>query len=202
MAELLAERGVIVTAETIRRWSREFGQADANTLRRRRPRPGDNWHLDEVFMTINGATHSLWRAGDQDGHVLDLLVQRRRSKAAAKQFFRRLRTGRQYGPRVLSTDTRASDGAAKREVLPRVAHRQHQRRNKRAEHAHQPTRARERRMRRCKRPGQAQRFLAASGPSAAHCRPRRHRLTAPTYRATRAARFATWRAVTGVPALA
>ncbi len=112
MAELLAARGVIVTAETIRRWSREFGQADAHTLRRRRARPGDNWPLDEVFMTINGATHSLWRAVDQDGHVRDLLVQRRRSKAAAKQCFRRLRTGLQYGPRVLSTDTRERRGGA------------------------------------------------------------------------------------------
>ena len=87
--ELLAERGVIVTYETIRQWSRKFGQAYANRLRRRRPRPGDKWHLDEVFMRINGATHSLWRAVDQDGMVLDILVQYRRDAAAARKFFRR-----------------------------------------------------------------------------------------------------------------
>jgi len=155
-----------------------------------------------VFITINGATHYLWRAVDQDGNVLDILVQSRRSKAAAKQFFRRLLKGLQYVPRVLITDKRASYGAAKREVLPSVEHRQHKRLNNRAENAHQPTRERERRMRRFKSPGHAQRFLAASGPIASHFRPRRHRLTAPTYRETRAERFATWRAVTGVPALA
>ena len=95
-----------------------------------------------MFITINGATHYLWRAVDQDGNVLDILVQSRRSKAAAKQFFRRLLKGLQYVPRVLITDKRASYGAAKREVLPSVEHRQHKRRNNRAENAHQPTRER------------------------------------------------------------
>ena len=130
-----------------------------------------------------------------------MLVHSRRDKAAAKQFFRRLLKELADVPRVVITDTLASDGAAKREVLPRVEHRQHQRRNNRAEHAHQPTRERERRMRRFKRPRHAQRFLASDGPSTSHCRPRRHRLPA-AYRATRAARYATWRAVTGTPALA
>lgn len=105
-------------------------------------------------------------------------------------------------PRVVITDKLASDWAAKREVLPSVEHRQHQRLNNRAEHAHQPTRERERRMRCFKRPGHAQRCLAAYGPIAAHCHPRRHRLTAAAYRQTRHERFATWRAVTGVSALA
>ncbi len=121
--ELLAERGVLVTDETVRQWSRKFGQSDAHTLRGRRPRPGDTWPLDEVFMRSNGVTHSRWRAVDQEGNVRDIPVQRRRNKAAAKQFFRRLRKGLQYVPRVLITDTLASDGAAKREVLPRVEHR-------------------------------------------------------------------------------
>ena len=121
--ELLAERGVIVTYETIRRWCQKFGQAYANTLRRRRPRPGDQWHLDEVFIAINGATHYLWRAVDQDGTVLDILVQRRRNKAAAKKFFRKLLKGLQYIPRVLITDKLASYGAAHHEMLPRVEHR-------------------------------------------------------------------------------
>ncbi len=200
--ELLAERGVLVTDETVRQWCRTFGQAYANALRRRRPRPGDTWHLDAVFIPINGQQQYLWRAVDQEGNVLASLVHSRRNKAAARKFFRRLLKDRAYVPRVISTDKRASYGAARREVLPRVEHRQHKRLHNRAEHAHQPTRERERRMRRFKRPGHAQRFLAAYGPIASHCRPRRHRLAAPAYRATRTARFAIWRAVTGTPAMA
>ncbi len=200
--ELLAERGVILTYETVRQWCRKFGQAYANTLRRRRPRPGDKWHLDEVFVSINGVQHYLWRAVDQDGTVLDLLVQSRRDKAAAKKFFRRLLKDLAYVPRVVITDKLASYGAAKREVLPSVEHRQHKRLSNRAENSHQPTRERERRMRRFKSPGHAQRFLAAYGPIAGHFRPRRHRLIAEAYRETRAERFAIWRAVTGTPAMA
>jgi putative transposase len=86
--ELLFERGVIVTYEAIRTWRRKFGQPYANQLRRRHPRPGDKWHMDEVFLTIKGEFHYLWRAVDQDGNVLDILVQRRRDKKAAKKFFR------------------------------------------------------------------------------------------------------------------
>jgi putative transposase len=180
--EILAERGVVVTYETIRQWCRKFGQTYANELRRRRPRPGDKWHLDEVFISINGETHYLWRAVDQDGEVLDILVQRRRNKAAAKKFLRKLLSGLEYVPRVLITDKLASYGAAKREVLPSVEHRQHKGLNNRAENSHQPTRERERRMGRFKSPGHAQRFLAAYGPIAAHFRPRRHRLPAAHYR--------------------
>jgi len=200
--ELLAERGVILSYETVRQWCRKFGQAYANDLRRRRPRPGDKWHLDEVFITINGTQHYLWRAVDQEGNVLAILVQSRRDKAAAKKFFRRLLKDLTYVPRVVITDKLASDGAAMREVLPSVEHRRHQGLNNRAENAHQPTRERERRMRRFKDPGHAQRFLAAYGPIAGHCRPRRHRLSAPDYRQTRDQRFATWRVVTGTPAMA
>ncbi len=195
--ELLAERGVLLTYETVRQWCRKFGQADANGLRRRRPRPGDKWHLDEVFISINGAQHYLWRAVDQDGTVLDILVQSRRDRAAAKKFFRRLLKRLTYVPRVVITDKLASYGAARREVLPSVEHRQHKRLNNRAENSHQPTRERERRMRRFKSPGHAQRFLAAYGPIAGHFRPRRHRLTAAAYRETRTERFQTWHAVTG-----
>ena len=200
--ELLAERGVFLTYETIRQWCRKFGQGYANALRRRRPQPGDKWYLDEVFVSINGVTHYLWRAVDQDGTVLDILVQSRRDKVAARKFFRRLLKQLAYVPRVLITDKLASYGAAKREVLPSVEHRQHRRLNNRAENSHQPTRERERRMRRFKSPGHAQRFLATYGPIAAHFRPRRHRLTAEAYRETRAARFTTWRAVTGAQAMA
>jgi len=196
--ELLAERGVIVTYETIRQWCGKFGQAYANELRRRRPRPGDKWHLDEVFISINGVQHYLWRAVDQQGKVLDILVQRRQDTAAAKKFFRRLLKDLQYVPRVLITDKLASYGAAHRAVLPRVEHRRHKGLNNRAENSHQPTRERERRMRRFKSPGHAQRFLAAYGPIAGHFRPRRHRLTAAAYRHQRDQAHVTWREVTGV----
>jgi len=144
---------------------------------------------------------SLWRAVDQDGTVRDILVQRRWDKAA-KKFLRRLRKGRAYVPRVIISDKLASYGAAKRDVLPSVEHRQHKRLHNRAEHAHQPTRERERRMRRCKSAGHAQRFLAAYGLIASHFRPRRHRLTAAAYRQHRDQAHATWRAVTGVAAAA
>ena len=116
--ELMAERGVILTYEAVRYWCRKFGQAYANQLRRRRPRPGDKWHLDEVFLTIHGEQHYLWRAVDQEGNILDILVQRRRDKKAAKKFFRKLLKGLTYVPRVIITDKLKSYGAAKREILP------------------------------------------------------------------------------------
>ncbi len=146
--------------------------------------------------------HYLWRAADQDGNVLDILVQRHRNTAAAKKFLRRLLNDLAYVPRVVITGKLASYGAAKREVLPSVEHRQHKRLNNRAENSHQPTRERERRMRRFKSPGHAQRFLAAYGPITAHFRPRRHRLTAAAYRETRTERFQTWHAVTGTTVVA
>ena len=125
-------------------------------------------------------------------------MQRRRNRAAAKKVFRTLLSGLQYVPRVLITDKLASYGAAKREVLPSVEHRQHNGLNNRAENSHQPTRERERRMRRFKSPGHAQPFLAAYGPIAAHFRPRRHRLPAHAYRQARKERFATWCQVAGL----
>ncbi len=200
--ERLAERGVLVTDETVRQWCRKFGQQYANALRRRRPRAGDTWHLDEVFIRLNGETHYLWRAVDQDGNVLDILVQARRDTHAAVQFLRKLLKGLAYVPRVLITDKLASYSAAQRAILPSVEHRRHKGLNNRAENSHQPTRERERRMRRFKSPGHAQRFLAAYGPIASHCRPRRHRLTAAASRQTRTERFASWRAVSGSPAMA
>ena len=200
--ELLAERGVIVSYETVRQWCRKFGQQYANALCRRRPRPGDKWHLDEVFIRINGEQHYLWRAVDQDGNVLDLLVQSRRDAVAARKFFRKLLKRLSYVPRVVITDKLASYGAARREVLPSVEHRRHKGLNNRAENSHQPTRERERRMRRFKSPGHAQRFLASYGPIASHFRPRRHRLTATAYRQRRDRAFATWREVTGMAAAA
>jgi putative transposase len=173
--ELILARGVIMTYEAIRKWCRKFGQAWANQLRRRRPRAGDTWHRDEVFLTINGERHYPWRGVDQDGTALDMLVQRRRDKEAAKTFFRKLLKGLSYVPRVIITDKLVSYGAAKRELLPSVEHRQHRHLNNRAENSHQPIRQRERTMQRFKSAGHAERFRSAYGPIAQHFRPRRHR---------------------------
>jgi putative transposase len=148
--EAMAGRGVLVSYETVRRWCDKFGKQYADGLRKRRARTGDKWHLDEVFLKINGVTHYLWRAVDQNGVVLDILVQPKRDRFAAIRFFRKLLrvTGRK--PRVIITDKLRSYGAAKRVVMPGVAHRQHRYLNNRAENSHQPTRERERRMRRFK----------------------------------------------------
>jgi transposase-like protein len=123
--ELMLERGIVVSHETIRRWCGKFGQIYANALRRRQPQPRDKWHLDEVFIKINGRLQYLWRAVDQDGHVLDILVQNRRDKAAARRFFRRLLKKTRTVPRVIITDKLRSYGAAHREVMPSVEHRSH-----------------------------------------------------------------------------
>jgi putative transposase len=200
--ELMAARGVVLSYETVRQWCRKFGQQYANQLRRRRAPTGDKWHLDEVFLKINGRLHYLWRAVDQDGHVLDILVQSRRNKAAAKKFFRKLLKGCQYVPRVLITDKLASYRAAKQELLRQVEHRQHKRLNNRAENSHQPTRQRERIMRRFKSPGHAQRFLAAHGLIRDHFCPRRHHLGAQQYREVRQERFAVWNTIAGAHAAA
>ncbi len=196
--ELLAQRGIVVTYESVRQWCLKFGQTYANELRRRRPSCGDKWHLDEVVLSIRGKKHFLWRAVDQQGNVLDILVQSRRDKKGAKRFFRKLLKGLEYVPRVIITDKLASYGAAKREILPGVEHRQQKRLNNRAENSHQPTRLRERKMRRFKSVGHAQRFLAAFGPIYEHFQPRRHRLSAQDYRATLQSRFQVWDEVTRV----
>jgi len=193
--ELLAERGIIVTYETVRQWCLKFGQQYATQLRRRRAKTGDKWHMDEVFVKINGKTSYLWRAVDQHGNVLDILVQSRRNKAAARKFLRKVLKGCQYLPRVMITDKLGSYEAAKKEVMPSVEHRQHKRLNNRAENSHQPTRQRERTMRRFKSAGHAQRFLSAFGPIREHFCPRRHRLRAEEYRRERVRRFLAWNEV-------
>jgi putative transposase len=153
--------------------------------------------LDEVLLTINGKRHYLWRAVDQDDNVLDILVQRRRNKKAAKKFFKKLLKGLQYVPSVLITDKLKSYAAAKREVMPGVDHRPSRYRNNRCENSHRPTRERERRMQRFKSSGHAQRFLSAYGPIAQHVRPRRHLLSATEYRDEMRNRFASWAEITG-----
>jgi putative transposase len=116
---LLAERGVTVSYETVRRWCRKFGGSFAHAMRRRRPRPGDKWHMDVVFIRIQGVQHYLWRAVDQDGVVLDMLVQPWQDARAAERFFKKLLKGLQYVPQVIVTDKLKSYGAAHRDVLPR-----------------------------------------------------------------------------------
>src|SRR5215207_3884509 len=161
MDELLAARGIVVSHETVRQWGRKFGQDFANQIRRRLPCAGDKWHLDEVEVKIAGQKHWLWRAVDQDGFVLDVLVQRRRDKRAAKRLLRKLLKRQCRAPRVMITDKLASYNAAKGEVMPSVEHRRHKGLNNRAENSHQPTRRRERQMKRFTSAGQAQRFLSA-----------------------------------------
>ena len=195
VVELMLAGGVVLSAETIRRWCAKFGQAYANQLRRRRAPPGDRWHLDEVFIRINGTIHYRWRAVDRHGNVLDILVQSRRDAKAAKKFFRRLLKGLQYVPRVLVTDKLASYGAAHRVVLPSVNHRRSRYLNNRAENSHQPTRVRERVMKRFASAGQAQRFLFAFSHIREHFRPGRHLMSAPQWRTEMTDRFAVWHQV-------
>jgi putative transposase len=196
--ELMLERGVVVSYETVRRWCVKFGQAYANSPCRRRPRPGDKWHLDEVFIKINGERTYLWRAVDADGNVLDILVQSRRDKAAARRFLRRPLKTTAAVPRVIMTDKLASYGAAHREVMPLVEHRSHKGLNNRAENSHQPTRQREHAMKGFRSAGAAQRFLSAFTGISPHFRPHRHLMTAGRHCLAMSIRFAIWNHVTGV----
>ena len=198
---ILAARGIIVSHETIREWSLRFGRGYANSLKRRRPKPGDKWFLDEVFVRIRGKLHYLWRAVDQHGNVLDVLVQSRRNTKAAKRFFRKLLKGLCYAPGVIVTDKLGSYAAAKSEVLSGAEHRQSRYLNNRCEVSHQPTRRHERRMRRFKSVRQAQQFLAIHTQIHNHFQLRRHRLSASEYRIARDRAFATWRDATGTALL-
>jgi putative transposase len=198
--ELLFERGITVTYESIRAWCATFGSAYARQLRRREPRPGDKWYMDEVFIKVNGQMRYLWRAVDQDGRVLDILVQNKRDARAAKRFFRKLLKDLEYVPRVIVTDKLRSYGAAHREVMPSVEHRSSKYLNNRAENSHQPTRQRERAMKNFRSTGAAQRFLAAFSRISSHFRPRRHLITASNYRTEMTERFRIWKTVTGAPA--
>ena len=200
--EMLAARGIIVSHETVRQWARKFGQALANQVRRRLPGAGDKWHLDEVVIMIAGVKHWLWRAVDQTGIVLDVLVQSRRDQRAAKHLLRKLLKRQGRAPRVMITDKLASYSAAKREVMPGVEHRQHKGLNNRAENSHQPTRRRERQMKRFKSAGQAQRFLSTHDQINNLFPLCREHVTATEYRAARTRAFGLWAEVSGVTAAA
>jgi putative transposase len=194
--EMLIERGVDVTYETIRQWSIKFGAQYARRLKRRQGRLGDTWHLDELFLTINGQRQYLWRAVDQDGDVIDILVQPRRDAVAARRFFRRLLKSQRHEPFRLVTDKLGSYRAAHRTVMPLVNHDTVRYANNRAEESHRSTRQRERQMKRFKSAGQAQRFLHVHGMIENLFRLGRHRLRAVHHRMLRARSFATWAEVT------
>src|SRR5918992_434627 len=157
--DLLAERGLEVSYETVRRWVLKFGPAIARNLRRLRPRPSPRWHLDEMMVRIAGKHMYLWRAVDDEGEVLDVLVQRRRDKAAALKLMRKLLKKQGVAPAVVTTDKLRSYGAAFAELGLPARHEQGLRKNSRAEVSRQPVRRRERTMQRFKSPGSAQRFI-------------------------------------------
>jgi putative transposase len=184
--------------ETIRQWGLKFSREFANRIRRRAPCGGDIWHLDEVVITMAGKKHWLWRAVDQEGFVLDVLVGSLPDKKAAKRLFRKLLTKQGRAPRVLITDKLKSYAAVKREIMPGVQHRQHKGLNNRAENSHQPTRRRERIMKRFKSPRQVQRFLSTHDQIAnvfARCA---NQDTAAKFHSARNQAFTTWAEVTGI----
>ena len=194
--DLLAERGIIVSYETIRIWCQKFGPGYARNLKGRQGRLGDTWHLDEVFIRINGQQHYLWRAVDQDGDVIDILVQPCRDQRAAERFFRRLLRGQGKEPFRIVTDKLRSYSAALRRILGEVAHSTERYANNRAEVSHQPTRQRERQMRRFKSAGQAQRFLSLHGVVQNLFRVGRRLLRSTNHRLLRSRSFGVWRTVT------
>jgi putative transposase len=190
--ELLAERGIIVTYETVRQWCQKFGPDYARKLKKRQGRLGDAWYLDEVFITIQGDQHYLWRAVDQDGDTIDILVQRRRNQKAAIRFFRRLLKGQGGEPRWLVTDKLRSYDAAHRTIMPTVTHINHVYANNRAEVSHQPTRQQEYHMRGFSSSTHAQRFLTWHGLTQNPFRLGRHLMRAVHYRLLRTQAFQVW----------
>jgi putative transposase len=163
--DLLGARGIIVSHQSVRLWAKKFGRCFANTVRRRTAgKLGDKWHLDEIVVTIGGKKYWLWCAVDQQGFVLDVLVQSRRNAKAAKRLMKKLLKGQCHSPRVMITDKLRSYGAAKRDIMPGVEHRSQKGLNNRAENSHQPTRRRERIMKGFKSARHLQRFVPFTIP--------------------------------------
>ncbi|MEU0837836.1 IS6 family transposase [Streptomyces sp. NPDC005969] len=197
VGELMLQHGAIVSHETVRRWCLKFGRSYVDGLRRRRPAAGDKWHLDEVFVKINGERQYLWRGVDQYGNVLDVLVQSRRDAKAAKRFLAKLMKKQCSVPRVLVTDKLKSYQVAHRALMSSVGHRAHKGLNNRAENSHQPNRQRERAMKGFRSPGSAQRFLSAFSGISPHFRVCRDLRTAAEHRFEMTLRFTIWDHVTG-----
>jgi putative transposase len=158
--EMLLERGIVVSYETVRRWALKFGPAYAHRLKRKKPSRRDIWHLDEVMITIAGQQHWLWRAVDQDGYILDKILQTRRGTKAAKRLLKRLLKKQGSPPRRMITDKLGSYAAARRQIMPAVEHRSHKGLNNRAENSHLSLRKRERVMQGFRSPGGLQRFVS------------------------------------------
>ena len=194
--DLLAERGLEVSYETVRRWVLKFGPMLARELRRRCPRPTSRWHLDEMAAVIAGRQFWLWRAVDDEGEVLDLLVQRGRDARAAAKLMRRLLKKQGFAPDVLVTDRLRSYGAAKTGLGLSARHEQGLRKNNRAENSHLPVRRRERKMQRFKSPGSAQRFLSIHAVVHNSFNVQRHLVSRNTLRALRGEAFQNWQAAT------
>jgi transposase-like protein len=197
--DLLAERGLDISYETVRRWVAKFGPLFARELRSRRPRPTGRWHLDEVVVTIRGKRFWLWRAVDDEGEVLDLLVQSRRNTAAAVRLMRKLLRKQGFAPETIVTDKLRSYGAAIRQLGISARHQQGQRQNNRAENSHQPTRRRERKMQRFKSPGSAQRFLSVHAAVHNTFNVERHLISRKTLKPFRAAALEQWREAVAPP---
>jgi putative transposase len=190
--ELLAARGINVSYETVRNWCFKFGNQYCGQIRKGRGQLGDTWFLDEVFIKINGVLHYLWRAVDQDGDEIDILVQKRKDKKAAIRFFKKLLKGQQVAPIKIVTDKLKSYSAAKRELMPSVDHSTEQYDNNDCELSHQSSRQQERQMRRFKSQGQAQRFLSCHGVVNNMFRLGRHLISANNYRFFRERAFSEW----------
>jgi putative transposase len=190
--DLLAERGIIVTRESIRLWCIKFGAKYARRLKQRHRGFGDTFYIDEVFVKINGKRHYLWRAVDQDGEVVDVFLQARRDGAAAKRFFKRLLRSHGSEPRKIVTDKLRSYPVAHREVTPDAIHVTNQYANNRAEQSHEATRVRERGMRRFKSTQQAQRFITAHTAVSNLFNLGRHLVRAQHYRNLRIGAFEQW----------
>jgi transposase-like protein len=191
--DLLAERGIFVSYETVRRWLNHFGPMVAGELRKRRPRPHSIWHLDEVYLRIDGQMVYLWRAVDAEGEVLDVLVQTRRNKLAALKLMRRLLKKYGFVPEKLVTDELRSYAAAASHLGLAKRHERGRWRNNRAENSHQPTRRRERKMQGFKSVGSAQRFLSMHAAAQNTFNVQRHLTSARTHRAFRSSAMQTWR---------
>ena len=192
--ELLAERGLDLSYETIRRWVLKFGPVLARRLRQRRPRPGDRWHLDEVVVLIAGKRMYLWRAVDHEGEILDVLVQPRRDKRAAVKLMRKLLRKQGFAPRLAVTDKLRSYTAAFQALRLTCRHEQGLRMNNRAENSHQVVRRRERKMQRFKSAGSAQRFLSLHAAVHNTFYLQRHLISRSTLRTFRAEAMADWAA--------